>query len=333
MHTGGVHQLETGADGAVRRRRRRGRRGRPVADPGGRGAQAERAGPAERLPGGARGPDAGHVHQVPVRAAPVRAAAVRVQEQAGAPARRVAVLPVAVRPADRAPVPGERDGARAPRRRRRDVRRVRRVRRGHARHRVQRALGPGAPAVPAVRRRLRLHRPARVAVPGRGLPAAARGRRARRPVPARPRQQHVRPAAAVLRVPGPRHRAPAVRHIRAGLQAVRLRAARRAAAATATGAVTSGSAVPPRPLHRGPGGPRPTVLFRRLHDGRGVLVSAVLLLLCFTLRQKTERPTLDRRYSGHFNRGASTLCGGIMSKSPVKLSPSVKVRFFFYYHG
>jgi len=101
---GGVHQLETGVHGAVGERAAW--RAGPVADPSGRGAQAQHAGQAERLPGGPGGRHAGHVHQVPVRPAPVRAAAVRVPEQAGAAApRKFAVLPVAVRAAHRTAVP------------------------------------------------------------------------------------------------------------------------------------------------------------------------------------------------------------------------------------
>jgi len=222
-----LHQLETGVHGAVRELAA-GRRAGPVANSGGRGAQAQHAGPAERLSGGPGGRHAGHVHKVPVRPAPVRAAAVRVSEQAGAAAPgQLPVLPVAVRPADRPAVPGQRHRTVAAARRRRDVRRVRRVRGRHPGHGVQRALGPDRQAVPAVRRQLRLHRQARVAGRGLGLPAPARGGRCRRrPVPEGSRLQHVHAAGQVLHGAGPRHRAQAVRHVRARLQAVRLQPAK-----------------------------------------------------------------------------------------------------------
>lgn len=226
--TGGVHQLETGVDGVVERRRvaaGHGRRG-PVADPGRRGAQAEHVGPAERLPGRSRGRDAERVHEIPVRATPVRAAAVRVPEQTGTAARQVAVLSVAVRPAHRQTVPGQRHRTVAAARRRRDVLRVRRVRGRHQRHRVQRTLGAHRQAVPAVRRQLRFYRQTRVPVPGLGLPAQARGRHGRRQVPEGTGLQHVHAARQVLHVAAPRHHTAVVRRFRVRLQTVQLRFAK-----------------------------------------------------------------------------------------------------------
>lgn len=221
-----MHQLETGTDGAVQRQRVVVRHARLVANPGRRRTQAKHVGPTKRLSAGAGGGHAGHVHEIPVRPAPVRAAAVRVPEQTRTAARQFPVLPVPVRAAHHQAVPGQRHRTVAAARRRRDVRRVCRVRGRHPVHGVQRTLGAHRQAVPAVRRQLRFHRQARVAIPGLGLSAQARRWHGRRKVSQGPRLEHVHAARQVLRVAAPQHHPTAVQHIRAGLQTVQLQFAK-----------------------------------------------------------------------------------------------------------